>query len=484
MFALASSHVRSTMALSTTLAIGAPYWSPRMSLSTGDVASLRLKMYSPPSLWPAYPPPGSGKKLLQVIVAHRHGDRAPISRTAGNNLVPDPIIWAERLPSAAIARRWDAAVPVDGPAEAIDAGEEPFGALTIRGAQQCEALGESIRSSLRVHAPHLLPTEAPHLRLRATNIRRTQQSLQNAMFGLLGTRGDGGGDLVEPEAAQLFDGLNIHVDEFDAREVLIPQPYACPPLMRKMVSLKGEMEAATGSASDVGVLAAAAEALGYPADDPDAFKLDQAREVLVCAYTYGDPVPAKCTASMTEALLRINAVRWGVRYGEPTVARLGMGRLLSEIGGYLDLAAEKAEAAPRIVLLSGHDSTILPLLAALDLFDPPLWPPYAAAVRLELAEGVEEEEGGGSTLHARLLYNDAPLALPALLGLPADPAGWVAYGPFRTLLDERAASAEEVAAVCGAALEEGAASAGGDTSLKDTLVGSDNKKIVPGKDGE
>ena len=376
--------------------------------------------------------------------------------------------------------------------------------LTIRGAQQCEALGESIRSSLRAHAPHLLPTEAAHLRLRATNIRRTQQSLQNAVFGLLGTRGDGGGELVEPEAGALFDGLSIRVDEFD-REVLIPLPYACPPLMSKMVSLKGEMEAATGSAADVGVLTAAAEALGYPADEPDAFKLDQAREVLVCAYTYGDPVPDQCTASMTEELLRLNALRWGVRYGEATVARLGMGRLLSEIGGYLDLAVQKAEGAPRVVLLSGHDSTVVPLLAALELFDPPLWPPYAAAVRLELAEAaveeeveeevervveeevkkVVEEEGGRSTLHARLLYNDAPLALPALLGLPADPAGWVAYGPFRALLDERAASAEEVAAICGAAsAEEGATSEGGDTSLKDTLVGSDNRKIVPGKDGE
>lgn len=232
MFALVgnSNMARSAVALvstSTTLASFGPCWSPVMTLSTAE--SLRHKMYSSPSSWPAYPTPGS-KKLLQVIVAHRHGDRAPISASAGENLIPDPTTWAERLPTAATTELWDAAVPVDGPSEAVDAGEEPFGVLTIRGAQQCEELGDSIRRSLLAHSPHLLPTEASHLRLRATNIRRTQQSVQNAVFGLLGTRGSGGGgsgELVEPEASPLLAGLRIHVNEFDASEVrIIPRPYS------------------------------------------------------------------------------------------------------------------------------------------------------------------------------------------------------------------------------------------------------------------
>lgn len=471
-----------------------------MALST---ESLRQKMYSSPKTW-RYPPP-EGKRLLQVIVALRHGDRAPISPNAGD-LVPDVDAWTARLPKPSDADRWDAAVPVVGPSEPIDANEAPFGVLTVAGAQQCEALGASIRESLLAHAPHLLPTESSHLRLRATNIRRTQQSVQNVVFGLLATRsssssGAGGGvdDLAlvvpQPTGVPLLDGLGIAVNDFDMSEVLIPQPYACPALMERMLELKPAMEAVT-SLEDGRVLCAVSEALGYPPPAAENFKLDQAREALVCAFTYDDPAPRSITSDMVEALLRINAQRWGVRYGDPIVARLGMGRLLGEIGNYMDQAASAdVGQPPRVVLLSGHDSTIVPLLAALGLFNG-LWPPYAAAVRLELGEAGDSETGapaggnftGSSTgatgreLYARLLYNDEPLDLHAAMDLvtPADVAGWVPYPSFRAFLQERAVTHEEVVAACGADTTE---ADGGDTSLKDTLVGS-GKKVVPGKDGE
>ena len=173
-------------------------------------------------------------------------------------------------------------------------------------------------------------------------------------------------------------------------------------------------------------------------------------------------------------LLEINALRWGIRYSDPLVAQLGMGRLLSQIVGHLQAAAERAllelvspeeaqaemasaEAAaaraaadawrpgaigektsastmagapsaggpggqaatvPKLVLLSGHDSTIVPLLSALGLFDN-AWPTYAAYLRIELGIALSEPppppsepgEEPASRLHLRMLYNEQPLPL-------------------------------------------------------------------------
>ena len=46
---------------------------------------LRTAVYAPPT----YVPPGDDFTLAQVIVVHRHGDRAPISRSAGSKLQCD-----------------------------------------------------------------------------------------------------------------------------------------------------------------------------------------------------------------------------------------------------------------------------------------------------------------------------------------------------------------------------------------------------------
>ena len=53
-------------------------------------------MYSPPTNYTA---PGDGVTLQQIIVIHRHGDRAPISPSAGT-VVLDGEMWEPRLPTA------------------------------------------------------------------------------------------------------------------------------------------------------------------------------------------------------------------------------------------------------------------------------------------------------------------------------------------------------------------------------------------------
>ena len=112
--------------------------------------------------------------------------------------------------------------------------------------------------------------------MRATNIRRTQQSVQNLLAGLLA-----------PDGSPAFS-VPIHVQEMEV-ERLIPRPSACPKLQRRLASLGDAKRAATASAAEREVLDRAGAALGY---EGGALRLDQAREVLVCALTHGDALPA------------------------------------------------------------------------------------------------------------------------------------------------------------------------------------------------
>ena len=160
-------------------------------------------------------------------------------------MIVDEETWIPRIPSTEVAARWDSAVPVDGPAQAADAGDEPFGALTSIGATQCETLGVALRESVLEHAPHLWPTKAEHLQVRATNLRRAQQSAQNVVLGLLASTETGtatgsasGARAAESFSTELLTGLSIAVEELDLSETLIPMPFACPVLLERMLELK------------------------------------------------------------------------------------------------------------------------------------------------------------------------------------------------------------------------------------------------------
>jgi hypothetical protein len=351
-------------------------------------------------------------RLRQSIIIIRHGDRAPISERAGDNMIVDAERWRERLPSAAAAAVCDAAFPVAGPKEAVDVGKVPLGALTSTGAHQCFQVGANIRARLERFAPHLLPNASSHLAVRATNIRRTQVSVQNLLLGLLGR--ESLGRLNDAPPPPFTVPISVRQIEY---ETMLPNPSACPKLRRRWDTVRAQTSLAEVGTEDAVLLAAAKAILGYP--EGEDFRLDQAREVLVCAVAHDDPRPAAMTDEMVLKLMRLNAKRWFVRFADPIVARLGMGLLVDEIETRLTAAATAASATaassstaasstaasstaassasasvdddeatrpPRCVLFSGHDSTLVPLLAALGLTEPHEWPQYAGSITIELAD--------------------------------------------------------------------------------------------------
>ena len=416
-------------------------------------------MYSPPTNYTA---PGDGVTLQQIIVIHRHGDRAPISPSAGT-VVLDGEMWEPRLPTAEEQKAWDEMHPVSGPSKAVDIDIAPFGQLTKVGAAQCEVLGAAIRESLREYAPHLLPSgAASEISAHSTNIRRTQQSVQNVLNGL--------GAPSTPIIVRSIED-----------ERLIPRGATCPALRRRIDSMRAGIKARAASVpSEHAVLQLTERSMGYEADG---LRLDQAREVLVCALTHGDPLPTGLTEEEVLSLLSINAVQWDTLYSDRVVGKLGMGRLVHEIlSEWLEPAAASSDAiveggVPKIVLLSGHDSTLIPFLSALDLFHDKRWPAYASHIRIEL--GTLDGGVGGEKMLARILFQGRPLHIPSVrvADVGDTTAGWVPWPSLKALLQEVALTDAEYGKACA----EGGGGAGEDESMQDTLVGK--KKGLPSMTG-
>ena len=94
--------------------------------------------------------------------------------------------------------------------------------------------------------------------------------------------------------------------------------------------------------------------------------------------------------------------------------RLGIGRFITSLLPHFHAALTPSPSShphPRLVAFAGHDSTMIPALAALG-FDAALeghWPPFASYIVLELLreEGEERRGGGGGNgdRWVRVVYN-------------------------------------------------------------------------------
>jgi hypothetical protein len=83
-------------------------------------------------------------------------------------------------------------------------------------------------------------------------------------------------------------------------------------------------------------------------------------------------------------------------------SQAGLGHLLSEIMGYMQDSIN-ANSAIKFYLLSGHDSTIMPMMTAFDIWDGQ-WTPYAAQMTFELYE-IRASATAPVSYGVRLIYD-------------------------------------------------------------------------------
>ena len=111
------------------------------------------------------------------------------------------------------------------------------------------------------------------------------------------------------------------------------------------------------------------------------------------------------------------------KYNDAALAKLGMGPLWKEImtnilpivGANTNYTYDEESTPPKLALFSGHDTTLMPILATLgpDVWSGTEWAPYASMILIEIYEIHGDSKGSSATFPSgyafRLIYNGAVL---------------------------------------------------------------------------
>ncbi|KAK5617724.1 hypothetical protein CRENBAI_001133 [Crenichthys baileyi] len=241
------------------------------------------------------------------------------------------------------------------------------GQLTKVGMQQLYELGERLRKTYIEETPFLSPTFIPtEVYVRSTNIVRTIESAKCLIAGLF--------------QQKQKDIVSILTTEAES-EILYPNYHGCK-LLKVLISPRwAELSTLPGIAAD---LQSILSALGIAAHQHVDFIL--IRDDMVARETHGLPNPP--VLSSWRNTVEERAVDMMCHLYEPSrreKLQLSVGALLHVLLDNIEkkLEGSSAEANRKLFLYSAHDTTLIPCLMALEIFDMK-WPPYAADVTLEL----------------------------------------------------------------------------------------------------
>lgn len=360
--------------------------------------------------------------LTNVVVIHRHGDRSQISREIGPNF-PETSdikeIWTSKLPVDTTMMTMAAAahVPTDvlslNVEKAIYTGWDekniPYGQLTELGAHQLMNIGRELR---RRYVGSLLPLESfdasTLLYCRSTNFCRTIQSIRSLLSGLLKVDGD---DYSSMRSSQQ---LPVILSRAKKDETMFPGadgPCSAMTERRAEIFAESLMESSIPNYSELEQKMR--DVLGYG----DRVSWLPIKEILTCYEAHGIKFPegAKrscvqsapmnfCTTNVHLVCLGItdsDADRvtdlagwmWGTMYNDDALNRLAIGRFLRELLDVVHSAVFNLPTPPpsssfsflpstplrtssleleehaKMMIFSGHDSTLVPVLCALGIYD-------------------------------------------------------------------------------------------------------------------
>lgn len=307
------------------------------------------------------------ERLIFAIDVVRHGDRTAL-------------VASEKLPHA-----W----------------KEGLGQLTGKGMNQHFALGTKLRKKY-VDEKGLLPAEyqTDTIYVRSTDYDRTLMSAQSLLLGL-----------YPPGTGQLhpvtkLQPIPIHTKSTDNDE-LVSFHFNEPPLstlIEKHVFTREDWKKRSEALSPQ--FKKWTEAIGHKVENLR--NLIMAGDLLHVHSLHQAPLPT--TLSKKEINEIIGHGNWVMTtiFSTPEVSDMLGQKMLMVVSDYLKQASEK-KSSLKYVLVSGHDTTILAILAALGA---PLdtIPPYASHLSFELYEKDNKEQ------FVKVIYNDKPHSIPACGG--------------------------------------------------------------------
>lgn len=356
----------------------------------------------------------SDKKLLHIVVIHRHGDRAPVTKSIGPKY-PHTIEveneWRTRIVSGRneeILKEVAKAQCSQGN-DSIYTGRDvagaPYGQLTDKGSDQLMALGRSLRQ-IYATENNFLPADlnGEHIFTRSTNICRTMNSVRSLLVGLYGM--NSAAEVASRCAEDQTNGVTTfpQIRSFPAgQDPMIDGP--CPdPALKDEIRKKIIEQHAIPDGYPHGY-----DALNEKMQRHLGFEKRvnwlQAREQLVCMQSHGLPFPDGLDETDVGKLYDIEL--WIVKklFGDRTYNALAIGAFYLELRDRLkDI---QADAAPELLsIYSAHDYTLIPFLEGLRIL-PESFPHYAAYVVMEIAAGENPADK-----FIRFLYNGDEVLFP------------------------------------------------------------------------
>jgi hypothetical protein len=156
------------------------------------------------------------------------------------------------------------------------------------------------------------------------------------------------------------------------------------------------------------------------------------KEILTCHLTHGVEFPEGVSSEDVDKVSEIAGTLWGILYRDEVLNRFGIGRMIREVLHDMRIDLEPSQEifpyasdTAKMLLYSGHDSTLVPFLCALGVYDDK-WPPYASFLTIEVAEAlphseyVSSDSSSSSDAHkgkwVRAVYNDKDVSIPDLKG--------------------------------------------------------------------
>ncbi|TNN59319.1 Lysophosphatidic acid phosphatase type 6 [Liparis tanakae] len=325
--------------------------------------------------------PTSPYKLKLVQVLFRHGARTPLKTIPG-------VMEAQWLPTlleppAHTHIDYEVTDLLGGPRppapvedsyrkNVLKGGSFP-GQLTTLGMQQLYELGKTLRRRYVEESPFLSSSFSPtEVYVRSTNIVRTIESAKCLVAGLF--------------LQKQTETVTIQTTASES-EILYPNYHACK-MLKAMVSHRwAESSTLPDIAAD---LRSIKDALGIAADQHMDFIL--IRDDMVARETHG----LRCPSALETWRARVEQRAVDMIYhvyahnNNPETLQLCVGPLLHSVIGNMDEKLDGTASEPdrKLFLYSAHDTTLIPCLMALGIYDMK-WPPYAADITLELHQHQE-----------------------------------------------------------------------------------------------
>ena len=365
--------------------------------------------------------PAPGYKLERVIILIRHGLRTPLDKftdavwDCAQDRSLNLLVHEERhLPVEANELYRIHPVIYDR-----DMGGSCLpGQLTRKGFAQHVSLGELLRE--RYVNSGFLPEEfrrnAGTIHTRSTDYPRTIASAQALLSGLYPPSKRASGEMGQ---------MGLHV-RHGSNESLYPRPFDCPPLKilqkRLLKSAAEEHNVRTERRGDHAL--------------PSSYMITTLETLILHGHeSIGD------YQSVAESAAREH----GKVFAEPKYARLAGGVLAHEIEEMI-----QSETGSKIQLLSGHDTSHLPLLGVLGAvsFGEPLsHPPCGSSLIFEVWTKSESLPNAQPSRMVRLLFNGEPLALAAV-EQTIENSGFYSWDRLGARIRQFALSADQWRAQC------------------------------------